>query len=73
MRRPSRTQNLPNRLAKHTNVEKNYEGGYVVYAMDFGWTLHMRYMYFVCGLCIYNGLCGIYDFRRGLSFVMRLA
>ena len=36
-------------LVKHTQFEQNYEGGedYVVYAMDFGWTLYMRYMDFV--------------------------
>ena len=52
-------------------------GGYVVYVMDFEQTLYMRYIYFVYGHCIwtlvYFGLCGIYDFRRGVSCELRLA
>ena len=35
--------------------------------------LWMDFVYAVYGLCMYFGLRGIYDFRRGLSLEMRLA
>ena len=59
VRRLSRTRNLPIRFGKAYIHWKNLRrwGGYVVYAMDFGWALYIwtLCMDFVYELCIYFG------------------